>query len=111
VRADRERLQQVFLNLFLNAADAMPEGGELHVALVPLGDRNVAVDVADTGSGISEADVTKIFDPFFTTKEAGEGNGLGLSVALGIVAEHGGTITVESRPGRGTRFRVVLPLA
>jgi signal transduction histidine kinase len=110
VRADRERLQQVFLNLFLNAADAMPEGGELHVTLVPHGDGNVAVDVADTGSGISEADVTKIFDPFFTTKEAGEGNGLGLSVAQGIVTEQGGTITVESHPGRGTRFRVVLPL-
>jgi two-component system, NtrC family, sensor kinase len=111
VRADRERLQQVFLNLFLNAADVMPDGGELHVTVSPVGDRAVAVDVADTGSGISEADAAKIFDPFFTTKEAGEGNGLGLSVALGIVTEHGGTITVESQPDRGTRFRVVLPLA
>jgi signal transduction histidine kinase len=111
VRADRERLQQVFLNLFLNAADAMPDGGELRVAVSPAGDREIAVDIADSGSGISEADVAKIFDPFFTTKTAGEGNGLGLSVAQGIVTEHGGTIAVESHAGRGTRFRVVLPLA
>ena len=111
MRADRERLQQVFLNLFLNAADAMPEGGLLQVTLALHGDREVLVEVADTGTGIAEDDVEHIFAPFFTTKTAGEGNGLGLSVAQGIVVEHGGAITVESRPGHGTRFRVVLPLA
>ena len=111
VRADRERLQQVFLNLFLNAADAMPEGGLLQVTLAAHGDRDVLVEVADTGTGISEDDVEHVFDPFFTTKTAGEGNGLGLSVAKGIVLEHGGAITVESRVGHGTQFRVILPLA
>jgi signal transduction histidine kinase len=111
VRADRERLQQVFLNLFLNAADAMPDGGVLGVTLAPRGEREVAVEVADTGCGIAETDLEHVFDPFFTTKTAGEGNGLGLSVVRGIVIEHGGAITVESRLGQGTRFRVVLPLA
>jgi signal transduction histidine kinase len=111
VRADRERLQQVFLNLFLNAADAMPDGGLLEVTLEPHGERGVAVAVADTGSGIAPNDLEHLFDPYFTTKVAGEGNGLGLSVARNIVTEHGGTIAVESRLGHGTRFRVVLPLA
>jgi signal transduction histidine kinase len=110
-RGDRERLQQVFLNLFLNAADAMPDGGLLEVTLGPHGERDVAVDIADTGCGIAESDLDHVFDPFFTTKIAGEGNGLGLSVVRGIVIEHGGAITVESRLGHGTRFRVVLPLA
>jgi signal transduction histidine kinase len=113
VRGDRERLQQVFLNLFLNAADAMPDGGVLEVTLAPHGDgkREVAVEVADTGCGIAPNDLEHVFDPFFTTKTAGEGNGLGLSVVRSIVTEHGGTIDVESRAGQGTRFRVVLPLA
>jgi signal transduction histidine kinase len=111
VRADRERLQQVFLNLFLNAADAMPDGGVLEVTLAPKGDREVAVEVADTGCGIPDSDLEHVFDPFFTTKDAGEGNGLGLSVVRNIVTEHGGAITVESRPGQGTRFRIVLPVA
>jgi signal transduction histidine kinase len=111
IRADRERLQQVFLNLFLNACDAMPDGGVLEVTLAPHGEYEVAVDVADTGAGIAESDLDHVFDPFFTTKTAGEGNGLGLSVARGIVTDHGGAITVESRAGHGTRFRVVLPLA
>jgi signal transduction histidine kinase len=111
VRADRERLLQVFLNLFLNAADAMPDGGLLEVTLAPLGDREVVVEVADTGCGIAEDDIEHVFDPFFTTKTAGEGNGLGLSVVRSILTEHGGAVTVESRLGHGTRFRVVLPVA
>lgn len=109
VQADPERLQQVFLNLFLNAADAMPEGGTLRVSLGPAGVGGVAIEVCDTGVGLAERDAERIFDPFFTTKAAGEGNGLGLSVARGIVTEHGGTIVVRSRAGGGTTFRVVLP--
>jgi signal transduction histidine kinase len=111
VSADPERLQQVFLNLFLNAADAMPEGGELRVSLRTEESGDVAIEVSDSGAGISERDAQHIFDPFFTTKPAGEGNGLGLSVARGIVTEHGGTIEVRSQPSIGTTFRVVLPAA
>jgi signal transduction histidine kinase len=109
VPGDAERLQQLFLNLFLNAADAMPKGGTLRVELRPAGDGGVEVSVADTGVGIADADLPRIFDPFFTTKPAGEGNGLGLSVVRSIVGDHGGEVDVESRPGAGTTFRIHLP--
>jgi signal transduction histidine kinase len=108
IRGDAERLQQLFLNLFLNAADAMPGGGELGVSLRPRGSE-VEVTVSDTGAGIDPDDLARIFDPFFTTKPAGEGNGLGLSVARSIVTDHGGRIEACSRPGGGTQFRIVLP--
>ena len=109
VRGDAERLQQLFLNLFMNAADAMPEGGALRVALRPL-PGEVEIEVADSGAGIAPADLGRVFDPFFTTKPAGEGNGLGLSVARSIVTDHGGEIEVASEPGHGTTFRIVLPV-
>ncbi len=109
VLGDPERLQQLFLNLFLNAADAMPQGGELRVGLRPASAGEVEVCVADTGAGIAAGDLPNIFDPFFTSKPAGEGSGLGLAVAQGIVADHGGTIDVASEVGRGTQFRIVLP--
>jgi len=111
VLGDAERLQQLFLNLFLNAADAMPDGGTLRVALRPDQDGDVEVRVADTGQGIPEEALPRIFEPFYTTKPAGEGNGLGLMVAKGIVGDHGGTIDVSSAPGKGTEFRVRLPAA
>ena len=107
VSGDPERLQQLFLNLFLNAADAMPKGGELRVEL---GERegSVCVRVADTGVGINPANLERIFEPFYTTKEAGQGNGLGLMVCKGIVADHGGRIDVASEPGAGTEFTILL---
>jgi len=108
---DPERLQQLFLNLFLNAADAMPNGGELRVSLRPGPDGAIELCIADTGSGIAAQDLPRIFEPFFTTKPAGEGNGLGLMVVKGIVTDHGGSIDASSAPGKGTEFRVVFPRA
>ncbi len=110
VRGDAERLQQLFLNLFLNACDAMPGGGRLRVSL-RRGDSDVCVEVSDTGSGIPATELPRIFEPFFTTKAAGEGNGLGLMIAQRIVSEHGGEIEVESGVGKGTAFRIVFPAA
>ena len=103
------RLQQVFLNLIVNARDAMPEGGELRV-LTDTMNSKIEILVQDTGTGISPENIKKIYDPFFTTKAPGKGTGLGLSVSYGIVQEHGGTISVESKQGVGTTFRLELPL-
>ena len=108
-RAIEYKLQQVFLNLFLNARDAMPKGGWLTVATRADGG-DVVVEVADTGVGIPPEHLARIYDPFFTTKAEGRGTGLGLSVTYGIVQEHGGTLSCESDDGQGTRFRLVLPL-
>jgi signal transduction histidine kinase len=111
VLGDSERLQQLFLNLFLNAVDAMPRGGSLRLSLATTSAGNAQVRVADTGVGIAPADLPRIFEPFFTSKPAGEGNGLGLMVAHGIVKDHGGEICVESEVGRGTEFRIEFPSA
>jgi two-component system NtrC family sensor kinase len=110
VRGMEYKLQQVFLNLFLNARDAMPKGGWLSVASRVRGNE-VIVEVGDTGVGIPPEHLARIYDPFFTTKGEGRGTGLGLSVTYGIVQEHGGTLACESDYGQGTRFRLVLPLA
>jgi PAS domain S-box-containing protein len=104
------QLQQVFLNLFLNARDAMPRGGWMSVATREESERFVAV-VSDTGSGIPQEHLARIFDPFFTTKSIGRGTGLGLSIAYGIIHEHGGDLRCESTVGQGTRFTVALPAA
>jgi len=112
VLGDPEKLQQLFLNLALNAADAMEDGGgTLSVALHPTEDGTVELAFADTGIGIPESQLDAIFDPFFTTKPAGQGNGLGLVVAESIVRDHGGRIEVESRPGEGATFHITLPTA
>ncbi len=103
------KLQQVFLNLFVNARDAMPAGGELRI-LTDTGDSKIEILVQDTGVGISRENVKKIYDPFFTTKAAGKGTGLGLSVSYGIIQEHGGNISVDSKQGVGTSFKLELPL-
>jgi two-component system, NtrC family, sensor kinase len=104
------KLQQVLLNLFLNARDAMPRGGWLSIASRRDGGRAI-VEVSDTGSGIRSEHLSRIYDPFFTTKAIGKGTGLGLSITYGIVQEHGGTISCESAVGQGTRFTLTLPLA
>jgi signal transduction histidine kinase len=108
VPGDPERLQQVFLNLFLNAADAMPSGGRLAVSLRPH-DTEVEVRVVDSGHGIPAGDIERVFEPFYTTKAAGEGGGLGLSVVQGIVAEHDGAIEVVRSDASGTELRILLP--
>ena len=106
------KLQQVFLNLFLNARDAMPKGGWLTIATTSAATDDAAVvEIADTGSGIPADQLSRIYDPFFTTKDIGKGTGLGLSITYGIVQEHGGTITCDSAIGQGTRFTLALPLA
>ena len=110
VHGIEHQLQQVFLNLFLNARDAMPRGGWLTVTTHVDGDQLVA-EVADTGSGIRSEHLARIYDPFFTTKAIGRGTGLGLSISYGIVHEHDGTIRCDSAVGQGTRFILSLPLA
>ncbi len=110
IKGNAGKLQQVFLNLFLNARDAMENGGML--AVRTWSEEGFArVDVADSGPGIAPENMARIYDPFFTTKGAKKGTGLGLSITYGIVREHGGAIEVDSRPGAGTRFHVELPLA
>lgn len=122
IRADADQLEQVFLNFFLNAMDAMKRGGELTVAteirsaeewMAPLGaggevEELLRITVQDDGEGIKSEDIAHVFDPFFTTKDYG--TGLGLSVVHGIIQEHGGQIEVESEPAKGTSFHILLPL-
>jgi two-component system NtrC family sensor kinase len=108
VRGSANKLQQVFLNLFLNARDAMPGGGMLEVRTTAH-NGSVEVEVVDTGAGIPREHIHRIFDPFFTTKASGRGTGLGLSVSYGIIKEHAGKIDVRSTPGKGTSFHVEFP--
>jgi len=111
IHGDKQHLSQVFLNLILNALDAMPGGGNLEIGVEKDSEPGyIAVKVKDTGDGIPDHIVTSIFDPFFTTKHRGKGTGLGLSVSLGIVKKHGGDIRVESKVGTGTTFTVLLPI-
>jgi PAS domain S-box-containing protein len=122
VRADTGQLRQVLLNLVVNAWDAMPNGGKLTISTSnrELGDkeanragaspgRYVELAVADTGSGMTKEVMSHLFEPFYTTKEQGKGTGLGLSTVFGIVRKHGGHIDVKSTPGKGTRFKILLP--
>jgi PAS domain S-box-containing protein len=112
VMGDANQLHQVIVNFVNNAAQAIGEAnGTITVGLRPENDGTLRLSVADTGCGMDAATKARIFEPFFTTKEAGTGTGLGLSVVHGIVSQHGGRIAVESEPGRGTRFDVILPAA
>jgi two-component system, NtrC family, sensor kinase len=109
VNGDPSRLEEVFLNLFINAADAMREkGGRLRITTSSTANR-VKVIITDTGKGIDQAHLPHIFEPFFTTKDPGQGTGLGLSIAYGVIKRHNGFIDAESAPGKGTTFIVSLP--
>jgi len=110
VHSVEHKLQQIFLNLFINARDAMPKGGWLSIT-TRAEDGQAVIEVADTGAGIPPDHLSRIYDPFFTTKPIGQGTGLGLSITYGIVREHGGVITCESAEGKGTVFRLLFPLA
>ena len=124
VRADKRQLEQVFMNLVVNARDAMPEGARIHIktegysleqaldrdrATIPAGDY-ISVTVTDEGCGIATDKLTKIFEPFYSTKRTGEGTGLGLSTVYGMVKQTGGYIFVQSAEGQGTEFNLILPI-
>lgn len=105
------QLNQVFMNLLVNAAHSIEEQGTITIRTGKQGEETVWVEISDTGSGISAENMKKIFDPFFTTKGVGKGTGLGLSLSYGIVKKHGGLIEVESEIGKGTTFRILLPVS
>ncbi len=111
VRGNSSQLKQVFMNIIVNAAEAMHGSGTLTLTTSPAPDRKtVLVEFTDTGEGIPEENFTRIFDPFFTTKEVGKGTGLGLATSYGIVEDHGGKISVRSKVGEGTTFTIELPV-
>ncbi|MCF6150608.1 MAG: response regulator [Candidatus Kuenenia sp.] len=124
IMADSDKLEQVIINLAANAVDAMPEGGSLTISTetAELDDKCVkkygldkagkygVITVSDTGSGMDDTTKEKIFEPFFTTKESGKGTGIGLSIAYGIIQQHNGCIDVSSEPGKGSAFKIYLPL-
>jgi signal transduction histidine kinase len=109
LQVNPDKIQQVFLNIMLNAIDAMPNGGSLNIAARKSGSF-VEISFRDTGAGIEETELNRIFDPFFTTKQIGKGTGLGLSICYGIIKEHGGTITVKSKKEEGAIFTIKLPV-
>ena len=113
IEANGQQLQQVFLNLLNNAADAMPDGGTIRVETgteTDAGGRDTAwATVSDSGVGMSEEEQKRIFEPFFSTKDFRRGTGLGLSIAARIIRQHEGTIELESEPGKGTTFKICFP--
>jgi len=106
--ADTEQLERVFINLFINAVDAMSGAGDLSV-LAEEEDTSVTIRVSDTGKGMSTENIEKVFEPFYTTK--GKGTGLGLAIVFNIIQKHQGEINVESTEGKGTTFKIILPKA
>lgn len=110
IESEKNLLKQAFLNMFLNAANAMPDGGVLTIATATDAKNNVLITFRDTGCGILSENVDKIFDPFFTTMPVGKGTGLGLSITYSIIKHHEGTIHVESSVGNGTAFTIQLPV-
>ena len=110
VHVDRGQLENALLNLVMNSAAAMPQGGTLTIAMRTLPPGHVELSVTDTGIGMSEEDAAKAFEPFFSTRPAGEGSGLGLSIVYGFVRQSGGTIALHSQPGQGTRVSLCFPV-
>ncbi len=108
VEADSQLFQEVLMNIIINALDAVGEEGRIEI-ITEKESKNVVVEISDNGEGIEETEIEKIFDPFYTSKEPGQGTGLGLSVSLGIIANMGGTIEVESKKGKGSLFRIIIP--
>ncbi|HLO25161.1 MAG TPA: HAMP domain-containing sensor histidine kinase [Geobacteraceae bacterium] len=109
VAADNNRLKQIFINLIMNACQAMDQGGALHVRTTMPDDRSVRIEIADTGKGIPPERLDRIFEPFYTTKKPGEGTGLGLYIVRKMVELMGGRIEVKSSVGEGTTFTIMLP--
>ena len=109
IQADASKLHQVFLNLTLNAKDAMPQGGELTISTDAISEDDIQITFADTGKGIPKENINKVFEPFFTTKNTGKGAGLGLFISRKIIEAHSGAIEVESQERQGTTFRIILP--
>src|SRR6185503_14227524 len=115
IEADGSMIEQIILNLAVNARDAMPRGGELVVCTeavpqkIPTDAPLICLKVTDTGCGMTEEVKARMFEPFFTTKESGKGTGLGLATVFGIVKQHAGQIAVESEPGQGTTFTILFP--
>jgi len=112
IYGDENQLQQIFVNLFINAIHAMAEGGEIKITTEQdINNHSIVIKVKDSGCGIAEENLSRIFDPFFTTKEIGKGTGLGLAVTYGIIKDHGGDIEVVSEVNKGSEFTVRLPVA
>jgi len=110
IAIDENQIEQVFINMLLNASQSMPGGGSLHIQTYTEKEEFACLQITDTGAGISEENLEKIFDPFFTTK-SDKGMGLGLSVSYGIIERHGGKIEVQSKLNEGTTFTIKLPLS
>jgi signal transduction histidine kinase len=110
IKGDHSRLEEVFLNLFINAADAMDGKGRLTISTVNTSNNQIKIIITDSGKGIDKTYLPHIFEPFFTTKDPGHGTGLGLSITYGIIRNHNGSIHVESDPGKGTSFSILLPV-
>jgi two-component system, NtrC family, sensor kinase len=111
LQVDPDQMLEIFINMIINAVDAMPQGGELTTVTSLLEDeKSIEIRITDTGHGIAEEDLEKVFEPFFTTKETGKGTGLGLAVTYGIVEAHNGSIDVKSEVGKGTTFIIKLPV-
>ena len=110
INANSQQLEQVFINLIMNASQAIRNNGLIHIKTYA-DNSSVIIEVSDNGEGISEDEIKNIFNPFFTTKDVGKGTGLGLSIVYGIIEDHGGKIDVKSDPGKGTKFTISLPIA
>ena len=109
IRCNIGQLNQVFMNLLINAVQAIPERGDITIETGVQGDQ-VEIRISDTGTGMPPERLSKIFDPFFTTKDVGKGTGLGLAISHGIIKDHNGTIEVTSEVGKGTAFLIRLPI-
>ena len=110
IPVDENQMEQVFINILLNASQSMPTGGFINIRTYTEGEEYACLQISDAGAGIREEDMEKIFDPFFTTK-SDKGTGLGLSVSFGIIERHGGKIEVQSKVNEGTTFTIKLPLS